>query len=422
MLSHEPGSFAELLTGDTARNLIRVYFLREMLREGGKDQPSEVRHVHVIGAGAMGGDIAAWCAHQGLMATLEDREARLIAPAMARAAGLFQHKYDNTRARQAAADRLIPDPAGSGRARADLVIEAVPEDLELKRRIFAELESRCRQDAVLATNTSGIQLEDIGEVLQRPDRLVGLHFFNPVSRMQLIEVVHHPGTAPSVRARAMAFAVGIERLPVPVTSAPGFLVNRILTSYLSEALTLMEEGVDAERVDAAAESFGMPVGPAAVADQVGLDIALSVADSLRGALDTPLPEVPDWLRRKVDDGHLGVKSGRGLYHYHNGEAKKRKVEMPPDPEHVDRLVLAMVNMAVTCLGCGVVADADSLDAALIFGTGFAPFRGGPLNYVRSRGSDAVRDRLAELAGRHGPRFRPSDQWQQVFGEAPSGGP
>jgi 3-hydroxyacyl-CoA dehydrogenase/enoyl-CoA hydratase/3-hydroxybutyryl-CoA epimerase len=295
------------------------------------------------------------------------------------------------------------------------VIEAVPENLELKRRIFTELEGQVRAEAVLASNTSGLLLEDIGASLDRPERLVGLHFFNPVSRMQLIEVVRHPGTAPAVLEQAMAFAVAIDRLPVRVQSAPGFLVNRILTPYLLEAVVLMDEGVDAERVDLAAESFGMPMGPAALADQVGLDIALDVADGLRAALDTPLPAVPAWLRRKVEEGHLGVKSGRGIYDYHNGEAKKRKVEDAPDPEHVDRLVLSMVNMAVTCLGRGIVGDEDSLDGAVIFGTGFAPFRGGPLHYAKSRGGDAVQARLRELAERHGPRFEPSDQWPTVFG-------
>ncbi|MDZ7668224.1 MAG: 3-hydroxyacyl-CoA dehydrogenase NAD-binding domain-containing protein [Gammaproteobacteria bacterium] len=414
MLEHEPRSFAELLTGDTARNLIRVYFLREGLRAQGKREAAEINHVHVIGAGTMGGDIAAWCAHQGLLATLEDREAKLIAPAMKRAAALFEHKYSDARERRAAADRLIPDPAGAGRARADLIIEAVPEKLELKQRIFTELEAVAREDAILASNTSGILLEDIGSALDRPERLAGVHFFNPVARMQLVEVVGHDRLDETVRQRLCAFATAIDRLPVRVSSAPGFLVNRILTPYLLEALLLVDEGVAAERVDAAAEAFGMPIGPVELADQIGLDIALDVADGLRDKLDTPMPDIPDWLRRKVDDGDLGVKTGKGLYQYKDGKADKSSVDEAPDPEHIDRLVLPMVNTAVECLGAGVVDDPDALDGALIFGTGFAPFRGGPLHYARQRGADEVRQRLRELAAAHGDRFRPSEAWEQVF--------
>jgi len=414
MLEHEPRSFAELLTGDTARNLIRVYFLREALRAQGKRQSAAINHVHVIGAGTMGGDIAAWCAHRGLLATLEDREAKLIAPAMRRAAALFEHKHSDARERRAAADRLIPDPAGAGRARADMIIEAVPEQLELKQRIFTELEAVARDDAILASNTSGILLEDIGQALDRPERLAGVHFFNPVARMQLVEVVCHDRLDEAVRQRLCAFATAIDRLPVRVSSAPGFLVNRILTPYLVEALQLVDEGVAAERVDAAAESFGMPVGPVELADQIGLDVALDVADGLRDKLDTPMPEIPGWLRRKVDDGDVGVKSGKGLYQYKDGKADKASVNEAPDPEHLDRLVLPMVNTAVECLGAGVVDDADALDGALIFGTGFAPFRGGPLHYARQRGADEVRQRLTELAAAHGDRFRPSDAWARVF--------
>ncbi|HEX7037995.1 MAG TPA: 3-hydroxyacyl-CoA dehydrogenase NAD-binding domain-containing protein [Pseudomonadales bacterium] len=417
MLRHEPASFAELLTGETAQNLVRVYFLREALRGRGKGRPSAIHRVHVIGAGTMGGDIAAWCAHRGLVTTLEDREARLIAPAIARATELFERRYDDRRARQAAHDRLVPDPSGAGRRKADLVIEAVPEDLELKRRIFGELEGQVKDGALLASNTSGLLLQDIGQGLRRPERLIGLHFFNPVARMQLVEVVRHPALDPALLARALAFVLELDRLPVPVQSAPGFLVNRILSPYLLEAVLLLDEGVAAERVDAAAEAFGMPMGPAALADQVGLDIALEVGEGLRATVEPTLPEVPEWVRRKVADGHLGVKSGRGIYEYEGGTRKKRKAPESADPAHIDRLMLPMVNTAVTCLGEGIVDDADALDAAMVFGTGFAPFRGGPLHYARERGPEALRRRLEELAEQHGPRFRPSPYWSRVFAAA-----
>lgn len=414
MLDHEPESFARLLTGDTSRNLVRVYFLREALRARGKGHQHGVRHVHVIGAGTMGGDIAAWCAHRGMLVTLEDQEARLIAPALRRAGDLFARKYQARRQRQAVADRLVPDAAGAGRAKADLIIEAVPEKLDLKRQIFRELEADARPEAILATNTSGILLEDIGEALRRPQRLAGLHFFNPVARMQLVEVVRHGAVDSDVLNALHAFAVAIDRLPVTVASFPGFLVNRVLTPYLLEALTLMDEGVQPERIDAAAEAFGMPMGPVALADQIGLDIALDVADGLHEKLDAPLPEVPDWLRRRVDDGDLGAKTGRGLYAYKNGEPQKSDVDVTPDEALTDRLILPAVNAAVTCLGAGVADNADAVDGALIFGAGFAPFLGGPLQYVRDRGPDEVRRRLSELASAHGARFEPSKHWDRVF--------
>lgn len=414
MLEREAASFARLLLGDTSRNLVRVYFLREAMRARGKRHDHGIRHVHVVGAGTMGGDIAAWCAHQGFLATVEDQEAKMIAPALRRAAGLFAYKHRDRRERQAAADRLVPDPAGAGRAKADLIIEAVPEKLELKQQIFRELEAAARPDAILASNTSSILLENIGEALERPERLAGLHFFNPVAKMQLVEVVRHDAVDTAVLDALNAFAVAIDRLPVIVASRPGFLVNRILTPYLLEALTLVDEGEQPERIDAAAEAFGMPMGPVTLADQIGLDIALDVADTLADKLDAPLPDVPDWLRRRVEAGHLGVKTGRGLYEYEDGEPKQGDVDRDPDAALIDRLVLPMVNTAVECLGSGTVDGGDALDGALIFGTGFAPFRGGPLQYTRSRGPDEVRSALSELADRHGPRFAPSRHWDEVF--------
>lgn len=411
-LRRERESFSDLLVGETARNLIRVYFLRERLKGQGKRKGSAIRHVHVIGAGAMGGDIAAWCAYKGLRVTLEDQAAEYIAPAMKDACQLFEHKYRNEHAVRDAWDRLVPDIAGTGRARADLIVEAVPEKSDLKRDIFAEIGAVMKPDAILASNTSGILMEDLRDAMPAPERLAGLHFFNPVAKMPLVELVRHDQLGEETIARLLSFSEDIDKLPVAVASRPGFLVNRILTPYLLEAMTMLDEGYQPELVDRAAEAFGMPVGPVELADQVGLDICLGVADTLIEQLDQPLPAVPDWLRGKVDDGDLGVKTRRGFYEYKEGEAQKNALSRKPDEAMVDRLVMPFLLTAARCLEETVVEDECDLDAAVIFGTGFAPFRGGPVAYARKLGQKELAKRLQPLVDAHGERFRGSEYiWQ-----------
>jgi len=408
----EPASFARLLVTDTAQNLIGVFLLHEKLkrltRTEGAARP--VRRLHVVGAGTMGGDIAAWAAWRGLRTTLADPEPRAIAAAVKRAAELYPKLGRDMAKTRDALDRLIPDLKGLGAGQADLVIEAVPEKLDLKRRIYAEIEPRLRPHAVLATNTSSIPLEDLRAGLQRPDRLVGVHFFNPVSRMELVELVGDGGADGEALAVARGFLGVIGRLPAPVTSAPGFLVNRALTPYMLEALLLMQEGHAKETIDAAAERFGMPMGPVALADQVGLDVCIAVADSLRERLDRPLLEVPESARARVRAGALGRKSGRGLYVWKDGEPVKAKDFPAPPPEMVDRLILPMIDACLECLRKGVAPDEDVVDAAMVFGAGFAPFRGGPLRYARAAGPEQLRARLEALAEREGERFRPDPGW------------
>ena len=408
-------SFAKLLVTNAAKNLVRVFFLREKLKDIA-GPPPKVRHVHVIGAGAMGGDIAAWCAWRGLTVTLGDVDPKPIAGALKRAAKLYEKigHADGIRVRDAL-DRLVPDPRQQGLSRADLVIEAAPEKLELKRRIYAAAEPKMKARAVLATNTSSIPLETLAEGLQHPERLVGLHFFNPVSRMQLVEVVRHDRLDPEVEAFARGFAGMIDRLPAASKGTPGFIVNRALTPYLAEALILLDEGIAPETVDQAAEAFGMPVGPVELADQVGLDIAVAVADSLRRDLGWALPDAPDWLRQKVRSDQLGRKTGQGIYTWADGKAVKARRAPPPPPDMADRLVLPMLNTCVALLREGVAIDEDMIDAAMIFGTGFAPFRGGPLHYAHARGPADIRAKLIELAQTHGDRFRPDEGWARMEG-------
>jgi 3-hydroxyacyl-CoA dehydrogenase/enoyl-CoA hydratase/3-hydroxybutyryl-CoA epimerase len=412
MRKAEIASFSNLVTGATAQNLIRVFFLREKLKSLTDGRWSGER-IHVIGAGAMGGDIAAWCAWRGFTVTLADTQAEPLANAVGRAAKLFDkiaHRRIDVRD---ALDRLIPDPKGEGVRTADLVIEAVPEKLDLKQKVYAGIEPRMRPSAILATNTSSIPLEQLREGLQRPGQFVGLHFFNPVSRMQLVEVVSHDKVAPEVLQAARGFLGRIDRLPAPVKSSPGFLVNRALTPYLMEAMVLFEEGVKRETIDAAAETFGMPMGPMELADEVGLDICLHVSESLKANLARKLPEIPQWLRDKVAKGELGRKTGKGVYEWKDGKPVKNGEAAPPTSEMTNRLILPLIDICVGCLREGVAADEDTIDAAMIFGTGFAPFRGGPLHYARAHGVADIRATLEQLAQRYGERFRPDPGWNQL---------
>ncbi|MCQ8780701.1 3-hydroxyacyl-CoA dehydrogenase NAD-binding domain-containing protein [Mangrovibrevibacter kandeliae] len=418
MQAGEIDSFVDLIATDTSRNLVRVFFLREAMK-GLRKGRSGVRHVHVIGAGAMGGEIAAWAAKQGFDVTLEDIALAPIGKAIRSAGKMLAATLKDPLLVRDALDRLVPDPGGLGVRHADIVIEAAPERIELKRQIYAKVEPKLKPGALLATNTSAIPLPDLAEGLADPSRLVGLHFFNPVSRMQLIEVVGHDRIDPETERRATAFATELGKLPAPVASAPGFLVNRALTPYLAEAMILLEEGIPKERIDDRAERFGMPMGPVELADQVGLDIALEVSTSLRERLGPVFPEVPDRLRRMVADKRLGRKTGSGLYEWDSdGKPRKMRVDALPDeskddPDLLDRLILPMLNAVVACLREGVVASEDIADGAMIFGTGFAPFRGGPIAYARTRGIGEIVRRLEALQAVHGERFRPDPGWQSL---------
>jgi 3-hydroxyacyl-CoA dehydrogenase/enoyl-CoA hydratase/3-hydroxybutyryl-CoA epimerase len=360
----------------------------------------------------MGGDIAAWCAMRGMRVTLQDRAPEYLTRAIKRAHALFRQKLRDKYKVQAAIDRLMPDHRGSGVQEADVVIEAIFEDVEAKQALYALVEPQMKDDAVLATNTSSIPLDVLGARLARPGRLVGLHFFNPVAKMPLLEIVHESRTEPAMITRAAAFGRHIDKLPLKVRSSPGFLVNRVLMPYLLEAVDLLEEGVPAPVVDRAAVGFGMPMGPIELADTVGLDICLSVAEKMSEALHNPVPER---LRERVKAGNLGRKSGQGFYAWSKGKAVKESGDESPIEQDVisDRLVLRLINESVACLREGVVEDEDLLDAGVIFGTGFAPFRGGPMHYVHSRGSGEVQKRLDELEDRFGEHFHADAGWGAI---------
>lgn len=415
MLNGEADLVPQLLTGSTSRNLVQVYLLQERLKGIARAADSNCGRVHVIGAGVMGGDIAAWCALRGLQVTLQDRAPKFIGPAMKRANELFRRKLKDARLVRAAMDRLVPDLRGVGATRADLVIEAIVEDLDAKIALLRDLEPRVKEACLLATNTSSIALEKLSTALARPERLVGIHFFNPVSRMQLVEIVHGTSTEAESVQRAAAFCRQIDRLPLPVKSSPGFLVNRVLTPYLLESTALLDEGVPAERVDEAATAFGMPMGPVELADTVGLDICLSVARNLESTVGV---KVPARLQELVEAGRLGRKSGRGYYTWRHGRPQKDRhehVNGAAVKEIQERLVLRLLNECAACLREGIVEDAGLLDAGMIFGTGFAPFRGGPMHYARDRGADAVVRALDDLQERVGARYQADPWWRDGGG-------
>lgn len=411
MFSAEAHSIANLITGKTSRNLVRLFLLQERLRSLGRGGGHLLR-VHVVGGGAMGGDIAAWCALQGFRVTIQDVDLGRLAKVVGRAAALFGKNLREPRLVEAALDRLIPDIEGYGLNRADIVIEAIFEDVAAKRELYSQIEPRMRPEALLATNTSSIPLEELAGSLSRPERLVGLHFFNPVAKMQLVEVVTAGITSKETLNRATAFVGAIRRLPLPVVSSPGFLVNRILMPYLMEAMIMEAEGIPATAIDRAAVEFGMPMGPLLLADTVGLDICLAVARKLSGHFNL---EPPKRLEDLVSTGRLGKKSGKGFYTYENGRpaVAGRKGGSFPAADLEERLLLRLLNESVACWREKTAADADLIDAGVIFGAGFAPFRGGPLTHIRSQGVAFLHGRLNTFAERYGSRFTPDAGWSEL---------
>jgi 3-hydroxyacyl-CoA dehydrogenase/enoyl-CoA hydratase/3-hydroxybutyryl-CoA epimerase len=388
---------------DTAKNLIRIFSLRDRMKAFSKESTFKASAVHVIGAGVMGGDIAAWCALKGLRVTLQDQSYAQIAPAIGRAHALFKKKLKQPRLIQAALDRLIPDPNGHGVSRADVIIEAVFENLAVKQSIMQAVEKKAKKDAIIATNTSSIPLDEISQGMVDNNRLVGIHFFNPVAKMELVEVVTGKKTATQVAQQACAFVGQIGRLALPVKSMPGFLINRVLMPYLLECVQLIEEGYAGRAIDDAAQAFGMLMGPVELADTVGLDVCLAVAENLTTTFGGT---VPKRLRELVKEGKLGRKTGEGFYRYKNGKPIKPKVvHEKPVSDIANRLILRMVNEAAACLRDNVVADSDLLDAGMIFGTGFAPFRGGPMHYAKQIGQDNLNALFAKLASEYGERFK-----------------
>ena len=386
MMDQEGLSFAKLMDTATATNLRRVFHLMEALKAQGKDLKFKPRRVHVIGAGVMGGDIAAWCALRGYEVTLQDRAIEYIEPALQRAKKLFGKRLKTSALRQAANARLIPDVAGNGTKRADVVIEAIIEDLGAKQELFSKIEPELRSDTILATNTSALPLEELASSLKRPGQFIGLHFFNPVAALPLVEVIQAQSSDTEIVKRGAAFVNAIGKFPLIANSAPGFVVNRVLSPYLIEALKASTEGFTIEDIDRAAVTFGMPMGPMELADQIGLDVCVHVTKTL-GKLDE-LSLVEAKLNPMINAGKLGKKTGEGNYLWQNGKPVRTKSSgkqsKSEQMELAERLIKPLLTECQSVLNDGVVENADLLDAGVIFGTGFAPFHGGPLHYQASK--------------------------------------
>lgn len=412
MLQKEIESVASLVTNETARNLVHVFFLQEKLKSQGNKKDFNAQHIHVIGGGVMGGDIAAWCALRGFRVTVQDQRPEALAGTMKRSMDMFRKKFKkDKRAIRDAMDRLIPDTNGIGIEHADLIIEAIFEDKDVKQTLYKDIEPRMKDGAILGTNTSSIPLEELATCLDKPERLVGIHFFNPVALMPLVEIVRGNNSSAETISKALGFTRHIDKLPLTVKSSPGFLVNRILMPYLLEAVEMVGEGIAPEMIDKAALNFGMPMGPIELADTVGLDVCKSVATILSGsdALEMPLK-----MQKMVENGKLGKKSGEGFYKWSKGKPQKNKQASYGNLQELqDRMILRFLNEAVSCQREAVAENADLIDAGIIFGTGFAPFRGGPLHYIQSQNISQLREQLEQFKNRYGTRFTADEAWLKL---------
>lgn len=439
-LTRERAAVRALALTPEARQLLRVFHLQERAKKfryaEPPEEPARVHRVAVIGAGVMGSGIAQWIASRQIPVLLRDIDPARVAAGMQTVEKLFadavKHRVFTPAEARRLADHIVPSASPVPLSGIDFVIEAAVEDLDVKRRIFHDLAGRTRSDTILATNTSALPVTQLAEDpdIGRPDRIIGVHFFNPVAKMQLVEIVVTSRTAPAVVETALAFVRRLGKLPVVVGDRPGFLVNRILMPYLIEAGRLYDQGWDAETIDSAMLDFGMPMGPLRLLDEIGLDVALHVGRTMEAAFGQRF-QLPPILERLAGNGLLGRKSGAGIYEHGKSRGKNpnpdafilraRGTPSSPPPEKreiAERLALLMVNEATRCLEENVARSEDDVDLAMIFGTGFAPFRGGPLTWAQSLGWGLVRDKLERLAAAapEGQRevFEPSE-WIKAQG-------
>jgi len=424
-LALERESILRLVQGDTCRNLIRIFLLQERAKKqiipwvGPATELKAIKKTAVIGAGVMGAGIAQWLSSRQLPVILRDINTEQVAKGMAAIAktykdGAKRHVFTSLEVRNGL-DRIYPAPTEVPLRNMDLVIEAAVEKLELKKKIFQSLDKVAGEDTILATNTSALPISELAASTHQPERVLGLHFFNPVHRMQLVEIVAARQTSPEVLQRALSFVQQIGKLPVVVKDSPGFLVNRILMPYLIEAGNLFESGASIEELYKAMLDFGMPMGPMRLLDEVGIDVALHVAQTIAGNYGDRM-HVPELLSKMAQAGLLGKKSGRGFYVHAKG---KEPTENPAaarllsgNTQHASpadlqqRMVLLMVNEAARCLEEEIVPDPADVDFAMIMGTGFAPFRGGPLRYADSIGISNVVDSMTRLVDSGATHFVP----------------
>jgi 3-hydroxyacyl-CoA dehydrogenase/enoyl-CoA hydratase/3-hydroxybutyryl-CoA epimerase len=421
-LHRERAAVLELAATPECANLMRVFQLQERakkLRVPGVEKPEEISRAAVIGAGVMGAAITQWLSARGLRVLMRDIDPERVAAGMSRIADLYKsavkRRLMDAREARDGMDRISPAAGETPLNGIELVIEAAVERMDLKKQIFERLDETAPKGAILATNTSALSITELGAAVKRPTRVVGLHFFNPVHRMPLVEVVTGEKTSPATAAAAVRLVQRIGKMPLLVRDSPGFLVNRILLPYLVEAVELFAQGAAIEEIDAAMLDFGMPMGPLRLIDEVGLDVAEDVAATLAAAFPGHMHS-PAVIKRMLTEGLLGKKSGRGFYIHQGGKAapnpdaakyRNTGADSALDrPAMQQRMVLLMVNEAARCVEEKIVATPDDADFGMVMGAGFAPFRGGPLHYAESVGAAAIVEALRAEAARGGDHFRP----------------
>lgn len=427
-LEAEAQAFADLAITSTCKNLIRLFFLNEALKKETwsiQEEPLAVRKSAVLGAGTMGGGIAWLMSHYRVPVRMKDVSWDAVAKGYEAAEKVYGQLQKIRKIKASEAKVKMHSITGTvdytGFRDVDFVVEAIVENLDIKKKVLQELEREVREDTVIGSNTSSLSITEMASALQRPERFCGLHFFNPVNRMPLVEVVAGKETSPQTIATAVALMKKTKKTPVVVADCAGFLVNRILIPYLNECARMFGEGTDYQRIDRIVESFGMPMGPFVLADEVGIDVGAKAAKGLEEAYGSRM-EVPQILNILVERKLYGKKNGKGFY-LHHGKSREPNQDvyaLPSkgdagqirDEEILDRAILIMVNEAGRCLEEGVVANEDYLDMAMIMGTGFPPFLGGVMGYARKLGFRTVQEKLQRLAEHRGERFAPAPYFSQ----------
>jgi 3-hydroxyacyl-CoA dehydrogenase/enoyl-CoA hydratase/3-hydroxybutyryl-CoA epimerase len=427
-LEIEAVAAGELIASPVSKNLFHVFRLREAAKTPptpeGEDRARKVGALGVVGAGVMGGGIAQLAAYHGIRARLKDVRHDAVGHALRHASSLFREAVDRRKLTKREADQAMERISGgldyAGFRSVDLVVEAVVERMDVKRAVLEELEGVVPDACILSTNTSSLSVDEMSEALRLPSRFLGMHFFNPVHRMPLVEIVRGAKTSDDAVATVYSLALRMGKVPVVVRNGPGFLVNRVLGPYLNEAGHLLEEGASIESVDGAALAFGMPMGPLRLIDEVGIDIVRHAGETLHEAFGERLaPAKP--LVAIAASGKLGKKGGSGFYRYEGdrvagpdrtvyaliGRSDPSGGDGPSAVQIRDRLVLSMVNEAARALAEGIAASAPDVDLAMIMGTGFPPFRGGLLRLADEEHPRALLDRFRKMESTVGPRFSPA---------------
>jgi len=433
-LEAEAKALGDLLVTDESKSLVKVYYMMEGVKKQNGTQNKDVKTLPVnksavLGAGVMGGGIAQLFAGRNIPSRVKDINYDAVGKAYQQAASVLKGKVKRRRLTKLEMSQILQKITGtvdySGFNSVDFVVEAIVEDLEIKKKVFAELEENIREDAVVVTNTSSLLVNDMAVAFKKPERFVGMHFFNPVHMMPLVEVIRGKDSTDEAVATTFKLAKALGKTPVVVSDGPGFLVNRLLVPYMVEAVSLLEEGHGIQKIDKAMLNFGMPMGPIELFDEVGIDVAFKVAKILSQSMGDRMAE-SDIFENMVNDGKLGKKSKVGFYKY-EGKKKiydssvetyisvKNKTTLS-DEELVQRMVYPMINEAARCLDEKIVTRPQDVDLGMIFGTGFAPFRGGLLNYADSEGIEKVNTTLEKFAQEYGTRFQQSDALQKMAKE------